>query len=58
MILTTSLDCFFSSAPDETMDTIFYQLTLKGAGGGEKRPPYGFSVFSQKIFKLTLLEIS
>ena len=33
-------------------------LTLKGAGGGEKRPPYGFSVFSQKIFTLTLLEIS
>ena len=27
MILTTSLDCFFSSAPDETMDTIFYQLS-------------------------------
>ena len=25
-------------------------------GGGENRPPYVFFVFSQKIFRLTLLE--
>ena len=43
---------------EEKGGKVIFCLTLKGAGGGEKRPPYGFSDFSQKIFKLTLLEIS